>query len=257
MIRIHRPPRSPDILQDAGEQHTEENRELYILHMDEFDSGSKKFPFERVVYGHRSVKDTLLLAQFDRCCYCESKFGATSFGAVEHFRPKGAVRQERGHGLEYPGYFWLAYSWDNPVVSCEKCNSGYKGSFFPLANPENRARNHLDDICIERPLFVDPARENPRHHMRFRGASIEPLTTRGRETICGLGLRRPGLGEARMERLGRLKTLRFILELEGKVDDHEISSARKELDEAVLPRAKYAAMARDFLENNVDSNEGG
>ena len=175
MIRIERPRASPEILQVAAERKTQENCEAYELHPDDYQSGARKFNFDNVIYGHESVKSTLLQAQHDKCCYCESKFGAASYGAVEHFRPKGAVQQGQGLGGEHPGYYWLAYSWSNLLVSCERCNTSHKRSLFPLANPELRARCHYDDVDRETPLFVDPAREDPRRHIRFRGPAVEPL----------------------------------------------------------------------------------
>lgn len=254
MIRIERPPGSPETLQVAGERKTEENCEAYELRPDDYRSGAKKFNFDNAVYGHESVKSTLLQAQHDKCCYCESKFGATSYGAVEHFRPKGPVQQGQGRGREHPGYYWLAYSWNNLLVSCERCNTSHKRSLFPLANPELRARCHHDDVDREIPLFVDPAREDPRRHIRFRGPAVEPLTEIGRETILGLGLRRSGLEEARRTKLNILKGLRRVLESVGEQD--EVESARQYLEAAFRPEAEYSAMVRDSLEPCGDPDDG-
>ena len=187
MIRIERPLEPPEVLRDKGERKTRADCESRDLHLYDYRSGSKRFKFDNDIYAHESVKSALSLAQYRKCCYCESRFGATSYGAVEHFRPKGAVQQERGEDREYPGYYWLAYSWSNLLVSCERCNTSHKGSLFPLANPELRCRSHHDDAGVESPLFVDPAREDPRQHIRFRGAAVEHLTERGRVTIRGLG----------------------------------------------------------------------
>ena len=256
MIRIERPPESPEVLQDAGVRETQGNCEAYDRRSDDYRSGTIKFNFDGDIYGHPSVKNTLLQAQHDKCCYCESKFRPTSYGAVEHFRPKGAVQQGQGRENEYPGYYWLAYSWTNLLASCERCNTSHKRSLFPLANPELRARCHHDDVDTEDPLFIDPAREDPRLHIRFRGPAVEPLTEKGRVTIRGLGLRRPELAEARTEWFGTLKTLRSILKLECKVDDSMIKSARRQLCEAMLPSSQYSAMARDFLEPNGGPDGG-
>ena len=118
MIRIERPPASPESLQRNGERATREDNECYDRNRDDYRKGIRKFGFNRGVYGHRSVKNALLEAQRRKCCYCESKFRASSYGAVEHFRPKGAVRQHSNGELEYPGYYWLAYSWTNLLVVC-------------------------------------------------------------------------------------------------------------------------------------------
>lgn len=256
MIRIERPLDSPEVLQNAGKRETQENCESYGRQPDDYRSGTKKFSFNRDIYGHPSVKNTLLQAQHDKCCYCESKFRPTSYGAVEHFRPKGAVQQGQGQNREFPGYYWLAYSWNNLLVSCERCNT-CKGSLFPLADPELRARCHHDDVDAEDPLVVDPAREDPRRHIRFRGPAVEPLTERGRETIERLKLDGDILEEERREKLGHLKALITITGLKGTtISDDEVECAQKQLGAAVRPEAKFSAMARDFLEPNGGPNRG-
>ena len=247
MIRIERPPEPPEVLQTRGRRKTNENCNRYDVHANDYRNGSRKFEFDGAVYGHESVKSTLLQAQFGKCCYCESRFGATSYGAVEHFRPKGAVRQGPDQGREYPGYYWLAYAWSNLLASCEKCNTTHKRDLFPLGDDGARARSHHDDLNAERPLFVDPAAEDPEPHIRFRGAAVVAATRRGQAMIEGVGLRRSDLEEARMERLGHLRCLRQIVELEDRVAMEEVESARRELDEAISPQAKYCAMAREFL----------
>ena len=247
MIRIERPPEPPEILQTRGRRKTNENCNRYDVHANDYRNGSRKFAFDDAVYGHESVKSVLLQAQFGKCCYCESRFGATSYGAVEHFRPKGAVRQDPDQGREYPGYYWLAYAWDNLLVSCEKCNTTHKRDLFPLGDDTARARSHHDDLDAEYPLFVDPAAEDPRPHIRFRGAAVIAATRRGQATIEGMGLRRSELEEARMERLDLLRCFRQIVELEGRVAMEEVESARRKLDEAIGPRAEYCAMAQESL----------
>ena len=101
-------------------------------------------------------------------------------------------------------------------MSCNVCNSTHKRTLFPLESHTERARSHHDDLDGERPLFIDPASEDPRRHVRFRGPAVVAATEKGRTTIQGLGLRRSPLEEARRERLARLKDLRWIVGLEGK-----------------------------------------
>ena len=86
-------------------------------------------------------------------------------------------------------------------MSCEVCNTTHKGNLFPLENDAERARSHHDELNVERPLFVDPAGEDPRQHIRFRRAEVICATARGQGTIDGLGLGRSDLEEARRERL--------------------------------------------------------
>ena len=248
MIRIERPEKAPDIFQDSGEREKGIVCGLHDLHADEYRTRARTFKFKDHIYGHASVRNTLLEAQHRKCCYCESKFRANYPGAVVHFRPKGAVQQERSQEREYPGYYWLAYVWENLLVSCFWCNSTYKGALFPLSNPEARSRSHRDDVEAEHPLLVDPASEDPRQHIRFRGSASEPLTKRGRETIRLLGLNRSDLEEDRREWLAILSTFQSILRLGEEVDGELLEPTRDRLERAVRPDAKYSSMARYFLE---------
>ena len=256
MIRIERPPASPEFLDLNGERRTRENNECRDRYRDDYRKGIRKFKFNRGVYSHRSVKNALLEAQRWKCCYCETKFRASSYGAVEHFRPKGAVRQHSNGELEYPGYYWLAYDWTNLLVACNRCNTTHKRNLFPLVDDTARARSHHDDVHVERPLFVDPARDDPRQHIRFRGAAVVSVTPRGRATIDGIGLRRSDLEEERRVWLACVEYLRLIVELEGIVAIDKVEDARKQLEEAVLPGARYSAMAQDFLDPDGHEGEG-
>ena len=258
MIRIVRPARPPRPLETRGMRKSEEHCEEYDRDPDSYRQGSKTFDFSKSVFGHVCVRRTLSSAQHDKCCYCESRLDVTSRKEVEHFRPKGAVQQESGQPNVYPGYYWLAYRWSNLLMSCNVCNSTHKRTLFPLESHTERARSHHDDLDGECPLFIDPASEDPRRHIRFRGPAVVAATEKGRTTIQGLGLRRSPLEEARRERLARLKDLRWIVGLEGKegienwVGTERIQNARRELEDAVLPSATYSAMAMDFLENGPD-----
>ena len=261
MIRIERPKQKPDVLLDAGDWETRVNCERYEWSEDAYRSGAKKFNFKRNIYAHQAVKDALLRAQHKKCCYCESKFRANSPGAVEHFRPKGAVRRESGEGRLYPGYYWLAYSWNNLLVSCERCNSSHKGSLFPLADERKRSRSHHDDIGVETPLFIDPSKEDPRKHIRFERAAVAARTQKGRTTIAGLGLKRSDLEELRRDRLALIQRLTLIVKLghilePDQLAPTEVEEAQRLLDEAILSKAAYAAMARDFLDSNDDTSDG-
>ena len=265
MIRIERPPKAPDVLQRRGEEENRANCESYDNHSCEYRSGSIKFEFNKKIYAHDSVKRALEKAQHCKCCYCESKYKATSWGAVEHFRPKGAVqqeREERGRARKYPGYYWLAYRWENLLVTCESCNTS-KGAIFPLSDPKARARSHHDELDAEHPLLVDPASEDPREHIRFRGSASEPISKEGVETIRVLGLNKSNLEEKRREKLDILKASQQTIEIGEELDflkvsqqiveigekfDEYVEKARNRLKRAVLPDAEYSSMAQCFLE---------
>ena len=258
MIRIQRPPEPPRVLETAGTKKTMEHCDEYDRDGDAYRRGAKQFKFSTYVYGHDSVRQSLSAAQRDKCCYCESRLGVTSHRVGEHFRPKGAVQQDSDQRMEYPGYYWLAYSWTNLLMSCDVCNSTHKRYLFPLSDHSERGRSHHDNIDRESPLFVDPCREDPRRHIQFRGPAVVAATKRGKATIHGLGLRRSAPEEARRERLDRLKNLRLIVrmeEIEGSVGRQQIRRARRALEEAILPGAIYSSMAQDFLGVGLDAGK--
>lgn len=257
MIRIARPEGAPAVLDNAGEAETQRNCELYDANTQAYRSGAVKFSFERRIYAHTTVKDALLRAQHKKCCYCESKFRANSPGAVEHFRPKRAAKQAPGAAKHYPGYFWLAYRWDNLLVSCEVCNTSFKGSLFPILDDQTRARSHHDRIEAESGMFIDPAGEDPAHHIRFRRAEVEHLTERGLKTIHGLGLRRSELEDARAELLEPLEVLTTVIdELNEIVSASKVERARIVLNRSRQPEAEFSAMMRDFMSASGIGDEG-
>ena len=194
-------------------------------------------------------------AQNDKCCYCEKLLDGYD---VEHFRPQRTVKQAHGAGIQRPGYYWLVYAWDNLFLSCHECNSK-KGYLFPLEDDTMRVRSHHNNVDIknEQPLFINPATEEPRKHIRFRGAAVIPhkirgrVSTRGRATIKGLKLER--LDDIRGTRLSLLKHQRNIIELGTKCPNDErwqtlVKGAQEILNNAIRPKAEFSSMARDFLE---------
>jgi len=254
MIRIVKPARVPKILLTKGAEQTREDCTAYDNSPADYDSGARKFDSDRKIYADKRVKNTLLRTQHNKCCYCESELSPTSYGVVEHYRPKGSVRQAPGHPAEFPGYYWLAYDWSNLLVSCEVCNTSYKGILFPLVDHETRARSHHDQLDLEQPLFINPAIDNPRDHIRFRGESPEQRSEVGRKTIKLLGLRSSRLEEARRQRLAELKRLRdFVALLKDSTDlkiQNQVKQTQDFLASAILPQAKYSSMAQDFLQSN-------
>src|SRR5215468_8122036 len=93
-------------------------------------SPEKKIKFKDDFYKRYMVYLNRLFR--NKCAYCEEKLSGQP-GDVEHFRPKGRVcdatfRQvfidhpRWGRNIAHPGYYWLAYDWDNLLPSCADCN---------------------------------------------------------------------------------------------------------------------------------------
>ena len=247
----------PATLAGRGASETRENGKSYDDAPEEYSSGQKKFNIRSSIYSHNTVRTALVAAHHEKCCYCETIFRQGYSGAVEHFRPKGTARQARGQPRLRPGYYWLAYKWDNLLFACGECNTA-KSDLFPLANGNERARNHHDDTAVERPLLIDPSLGNPREDIRFRRDAPYGVTPRGRESIKVLNLDRLPLTEDRLKTLDYLRVLRGLSQLPEVGDQGKyVAWAKAELERAVEPQAKYSSMAMDFLAPNPDLPEGG
>lgn len=111
----------------------------------------------------RDLKKPLSDLSKGKCWYCEC-FQERSDNAVDHFRPKGRVKDaEKPHD----GYWWLAFDKRNYRYSCTFCNSRRKnpatgrtqgkGDSFPLIDEGKRGYKPNDEI-YENPALLDPCR---------------------------------------------------------------------------------------------------
>ncbi|AUD04014.1 HNH endonuclease family protein [Spirosoma pollinicola] len=66
----------------------------------------------------KEAKVQLYFETKDKCAYCEASTKVVAHGDVEHYRPKSI-------------YWWLAYCYDNYLVSCAVCNEVHKKDEFP------------------------------------------------------------------------------------------------------------------------------
>ena len=208
MIRINKPKQVPDKLLTEGKKKRRSHCLSYNRNSQDYQSGKKKFSFSKNIYAHPSVKKCLIEeTQHGKCCFCERKVG--NDGDVEHFRPKQAYRQEKGKPLQRPGYYWLAYEWDNLYLACTACNQRHKENLFPLINPEERATSHHDNIKKEKQIFIDPGKEDPETFIEFRGEFPVGFDEEGRghNTIKSLALDRHSLNERRKDKLKLLHSL--------------------------------------------------
>jgi len=137
-----------------------------------------------------------------KCAYCETG-DAGHIPDAEHFRPKGQVRTKSGivktfhidgaTEITHPGYFWLAYRWENLLPSCNTCNrySGKK-DLFPVGKTHvgvrlitdpgelrhpKRKSTHINGIFylepddldqIEDRLLLHPYFDSPHEHVYFQ-----------------------------------------------------------------------------------------
>lgn len=256
MIRIVKPTQAPVVLQTQGQS-------LTTVLRSQHQAGVTAFDFEQAVYSHPAVKAALRQAQHDKCGFCEAKITHVSAGDIEHFRPKKGYCQQSGGRIIKPGYFWLAYDWDNLLLCCEMCNRRHKRNSFPLLNPGQRALTPAHVLANEQPIFINPALEDPSSFIAFRKERAIPVqgNRRGRTTIRALGLNRPELLDRRQVWLSVLQRLRHNhvalkqeLKLLGPHQQQRAARMKAQLnlnvaffDKCQQDSSEYALMARAAL----------
>jgi len=246
MIRITKSQPAPAPLTTRGARHLRQLQAIQAANPAACQTpGNKLLESRDGIYNDAQVKARLLSDQHRKCCYCESRPTSVSYGDVEHFRPKGGYQQVRGELLHKPGYYWLAYAWNNLYFACHLCNQEFKGNYFPLRNPTKRAKNHNDVLAQEHPLLPDPAAEDPARYLTFQKDAILPKrdSLRGRACIEAFGLDRPELIDRRIEHLKRLTHARIIgaIDLSLPLD----ATARQFLSEARLSLVAGQALVDD------------
>lgn len=139
------------------------------------------------VYGRSDVKAALFNLFHDKCAYCEAKISGNQTGDIEHYRPKGSIKNPDEAPLS-PGYYWLAADWTNLFLSCQSCNTARKepelqadGTWtvardatgkkdqFPLSDPNQHVRSPHADLAAEEPfrLLLDPCTDRPEDFLRY------------------------------------------------------------------------------------------
>ena len=223
--------------------------------IDAMEAGEVLPAFQNTIYGHTIVKEQLIRDQHDKCAYCERADVTANFhGDVEHLRPKAGWIQKAGDALSSSGYYWLAYDWNNLLFSCQHCNQTHKKNHFPLRVPKKRSLSPDEDVARERPILVDPTREDPSEFIEFREEIPvgKDRGGRGRRTIAILGLDRPKLNEARRKLLNRVHEMQDLLQaFDGKPLNKEqakaIAACQEFLRHCIEDRHEFAAMCRCAL----------
>src|SRR5262249_10068634 len=129
-------------------------------------------PYEVDADLYKEQREAIFEAYYKKCAYCEGHFRLVESGDVEHFRPKGAVKEGPGRfayvgvgkgRTKHPGYYWLAYEPTNLLPSCSLCNRSGKGNRFPV---EGFRAEKPGQEKREVPLLLHPGvgREDPEKH---------------------------------------------------------------------------------------------
>jgi hypothetical protein len=212
---------------------------------------------------YKEQRLVLLGAFHNKCGYCEVLITAADhLGDIEHYRPKGRVTDEQGNlvllnnGQQHPGYFWLAYRWDNLFPACIACNrpgagpdgvkSG-KWDCFPVLGfraerPGEESREH--------PILLSPRFDDPYDHIVFNDelGIISGKTDRGSETIRKLGLNRDGLVELRKKAI-RAAKLEFLESQHAfqRADDQRYRESRDTIRRCLSGQSEFSAVCKEAI----------
>jgi uncharacterized protein (TIGR02646 family) len=216
----------------------------------------------------KDLKEKLRSLSNGKCWYCES-IDPRSDNAVDHYRPKGNVREANPpHG----GYWWLAFDWTNYRFSCTYCNSirtsatttGGKQDYFPIWDESRRARTDADDIDDELPLLLDPTRVTDVRLIAFTedgsvGPAVEEEQEReykmASESITRYHLQHPILVERRaltLRAVGKSiadadKQLARYVTTKNVIARSTAEAFLRQVRDAASPRAEYSIAVKHLL----------
>lgn len=195
-------------------------------------------------YNDEKVKKRLFELQHHNCAYCESKQQQAAYRDVDHFRPKDT-------------YWWLAWSWNNLLFSCEICNRSHKSALFPLRDDSARLQAEEQPPGQEQPLLldpfdplVDPSREIGFRRLKANGKKQwHPFgrTDRGMKTIEVCGLDRPALIDAYTDHVNDRVRPEIEKVRNAVRDQRQLHDAWKRLCRT-LERQAFLALSRDAVD---------
>jgi hypothetical protein len=205
-----------------------------------------------------------LLSQFNnKCWYTEASESVSSIH-VDHYRPKGRVRDLDGN--ENDGYWWLAFNWKNYRI-CGQLINIKKNDIFPIAEGL-RANSEGGELLLklEAPVIIDPREEAARliSYEKDEDACIaipsadisDKERFRAEKTIELLGLNR--LARLNQKRAGFWDSCRMaIADYKGGADDPQAirlvnqASAIKKLKEKVTYEEEFSSVSEACIRKHA------
>ena len=200
-------------------------------------------------YKTPDVKVALKKLYNGKCGFCEQKIEVFQ---VEHFRPKSI-------------YYWLAYSWDNLLVSCPRCNVLKKDKFsikatsittqFDINKIHNLAEEYAKQEQNE--LIHPEIEDNFTSLFEFNDeGEISATDKRAKYTIEICGLNRIDLQEYRRQILSnlveRIYDRRFDNRKSEKFKKESVTDLIKDfVKEAYNPKNEFLAFRQYILKNKL------
>ena len=243
MIKIERG-KVPEntVLDNKKEEKLQEIRDL-------INSGEPASFKGRELWSSGEVKEFLYESQHGKCCYCERKPPKRETD-VEHFRPKGKVEEAR---KPHPGYWWLAFNWENLLIACQLCNRTYKKTQFPLKDESKRVYEENCDLSEEEQFLINPLEENPEQSIYYEEIEEDQFMVkavgtceRAERTVKEL----TGINDkyVMLRRADKLKDYRGWAHLKNNADDELIRlEAYERLLEYISPCSEFSGFARFYF----------
>jgi uncharacterized protein (TIGR02646 family) len=215
-------------------------------------------------YAGKHIKEIM----HDKCWYCETN-EVRSDMPVDHFRPKNSVAE----CPEHPGYWWLAFDWENYRYACTFCNSrrvdiknqtdGGKQDHFPIIEPPRWATSETDDWRAERPVLLDPTNLDDIRLLTYHETGYPRETNQDTSTEAYLRAKQ----SIHFYHLDHIKAVRarknIAIKIKGHVDHvdrlealqsagqntrDDIKYHRKEIIKMVREKAPFCTAARIYLQ---------
>jgi hypothetical protein len=224
--------------------------------------------------------DDLAAAQDSLCAWCTVRpRDGHDTGRIDHIRPRSEVTRDVAHaGMQLgargrvegrkllpkvplrPGYYWLAYEPHNLAYCCERCNTGWKRTLWPV-EPWRTGAAHVAPApgVSEVDIVLDPFDQSfdPFDHFQFGpyGAILpRPGDRRAEATIVTFQLDRDELRDARSKEHKCLETdvkaVRRILR-EETVDEDSAPMILRLADRCAWSRS-HAAFYRAALRSTLE-----
>lgn len=105
------------------------------------------------------IRDWLLGLFHNKCWYSEAQEAVSAYH-VDHYRPKGRVT-DVGRVHHEPGYWWLAFRWQNYRI-CGQLINVKKNDVFPLVSGHRATPDVAVSLRLEAPALLDPTTDDAR-----------------------------------------------------------------------------------------------
>jgi hypothetical protein len=105
------------------------------------------------------IRNWLLGLFYNKCWYSEAQEAVSAYH-VDHFRPKGQVTGV-GRTRPEPGYWWLAFNWQNYRI-CGQLINVKKSDVFPLVSGHRATPDAPGSLRLEAPSLLDPTTDDAR-----------------------------------------------------------------------------------------------